>query len=264
MVGVVVTGRGGVGKTTLTANLGAYFARERYKTLLIDGDVYLPKLALHFGLDRPRYHLHSLLKDDSMKPEMAIYEIPENRLFVLPGSSHFYDILMIPSERLKDVVSNVMRHFALTIIDSPTGIPFDTLPLFSLVQYQIVVVEIERSPIHSFETLVKNEILKLKALGDLHGLRVGVVINKVRESEEDINSILRFLDENVRVEVLGVIPMDEKVPEAINYGKPVIEHEPSSPAARAFRKVGENLERWVFGRNPGTEFINRIIGEGEL
>lgn len=261
MVGVVVTGRGGVGKTTLTANLGTYFAREKYKTLVVDGDVYLPKLAFHFGLDRPEYHLHALLRDKSLKPEMAIYELPDTRLFVLPGSARFYDILMIPAERLKDVVRNAMRHFALTIVDSPTGIPFDTLPLFSLVQYQIVVVEVERSPIHSFETLVKNEIMKLKALGDLYGLRVGVVLNKVRESREDIEGVLRFLDENVRVEVLGVVPMDDRVSEAVNHGKPVIEYDPSSPAARAFREVGENLERWVFGRNPGTDFINRVIEE---
>ncbi|AIF69762.1 hypothetical protein PAP_06835 [Palaeococcus pacificus DY20341] len=263
MVGVVITGRGGAGKTTLTANLGVYFARQKYKTIVIDGDLYLPKLGLHFGLDNPRYNIHSILMDDSLDPQVAVYEDRESNLFILPGSTKFYDVLRVPHEKLKNSIGNVMKKFALSIVDSPTGIPFDTMPLFSLSQYQIVVVEIERSPIYSFETLVKNEILKLKALGDIYGLRVGVILNKVRESADNMERILKFLDETVKVDVLGVVPFDGNVPDAINVGRPILAYNLNSPASRAFAKCGEVLEEWIFGRNVGTKIIDEVIGELE-
>ncbi|WP_324609519.1 AAA family ATPase [Thermococcus piezophilus] len=55
MVSVVITGRGRAGKTTMTADLSTYLAKKNYKTLVIDGDPYLPKLAFHFGIDNPIY-----------------------------------------------------------------------------------------------------------------------------------------------------------------------------------------------------------------
>ncbi|WP_240921982.1 P-loop NTPase, partial [Thermococcus sp. ES12] len=67
MVVIVVTGRGGAGKTTLTSNLSVYFAKNKYRTLAVDGDLYLPKLGLHFGIDFPRYNIHSLLRDPALK-----------------------------------------------------------------------------------------------------------------------------------------------------------------------------------------------------
>jgi len=261
MNGVVITGRGGAGKTTLTSNLGVYFAKQKYKTIVIDGDLYLPKLGLHFGLDRPPYNLHRILMEEDLDPEMAVYEDKLSNLFILPGSTRLYDVLNVPPERLKDAVGDVMKRFALSIIDSPTGIPFDTMPLFSISRYQIIVVEVERSPIKSFEVLVKNEILKLKALGDIYGLKVGVILNKVRESREELEKVVEFLEDNVRVNILGIIPFDENVPNSINVGRPILEYNPRSPASKAFAKCGETLERWIFGKSIGTKIIDEAIEE---
>ncbi|RLF81372.1 septum site-determining protein MinD [Thermococci archaeon] len=243
---IIVTGRGGAGKTTTTANLTAYFAQKEYRTLAIDGDLFLPNLGFHFALENVNYTVHSLLKNPEIDPEWAIYKHAKTGVNVMPGSTRLQDVIGISPKRLRDIVEQMRYKFPVVFVDSPTGIPFDTLPTFEVADYQIIVVEIERSPIYSFETMVENEINKLKAIGEEYGLKIAVVLNKVRESEEVIDHIIDEIIENVGLPVVGVVPFDEYVPESINVGIPVIAYKPRSDAAIAFYEAGEILEEWIF------------------
>lgn len=247
MVVVVVTGRGGAGKTTTTANLSSYLAMKDYRVLAIDGDLYLPNLGFHFGIENVKYTVHSLLKDPNIEPEWAIYKHPHTGVYVMPGSSNLHDVIGISPRRLVEVLERVKSRYGVIFVDSPTGIPFDTLPTFEVAGYQIIVVEIERSPIYSFETMVKNEVEKLKVIGEKYRLQIGVVLNKVREAEDVVEHIIEAVEEDLNVPVLGWVPLDPEVPEAVNAGIPVVRYNPKSDAALAFADVGEVLEKWLFG-----------------
>ncbi|AEK72547.1 ATPase [Thermococcus sp. 4557] len=244
---IVVTGRGGAGKTMTTANLSTFLAMREYRVLAVDGDLYLPNLGFHFALDTVRYTLHSLLKNPDIDPEWAIYRHPHTGVHVLPGSTQLQDVLGISPRRLVDILDRVKYKFGVVFVDSPTGIPFDTLPTFEVANYQLIVVEIERSPIYSFETMVENEIEKLKALGERYGLNIGVILNKVRESADVVDKIVEAVEEDLDVPVLGWIPFDYNVPESINVGVPIVKYDPDSDASIAFREAGEVLEEWIFG-----------------
>lgn len=247
MVVVVVTGRGGAGKTTTTANLSSYLAMKDYRVLAIDGDLYLPNLGFHFGIENVKYTVHSLLKDPNIEPEWAIYKHPHTGVYVMPGSSNLHDVIGISPRRLVEVLERVKSRYGVIFVDSPTGIPFDTLPTFEVAGYQIIVVEIERSPIYSFETMVKKEVEKLKVIGEKYRLQIGVVLNKVREAEDVVEHIIEAVEEDLNVPVLGWVPLDPEVPEAVNAGIPVVRYNPKSDAALAFADVGEVLEKWLFG-----------------
>ncbi|MCD6525323.1 MAG: MinD/ParA family protein [Thermococcus sp.] len=247
MAVIVMTGRGGAGKTTTTANLSTFLAKREYRVLAIDGDLYLPNLGFHFRLDNPKYTVHSILKDPSLDPEWAIYKHRETGVYVMPGSSNLHDVIGISPQGLRDLVERVKYKFGVVFVDSPTGVPFDTLPTFEIADYQIIVVEIERSPIYSFETMVENEVYKLKALGEEYGLKIGVVLNKVRESADVVDKIIDVIENEIGVPVLSWVPFDEAVPESINVGIPVLAYKPKSDAALAFAEAGEVLEEWIFG-----------------
>jgi septum site-determining protein MinD len=247
MVSFVVTGRGGAGKTTITANLGAYFAGLGYSTLLVDGDVYLPKLAFHFGMDHAPVTLHDILRDPRVGVREALYHDRFTGVDLVPGSSNIYDVLNTDQSDLRRVVSELQGGYQFTIIDSPVGIPFDTIPTFRLANYQLIVIELERSPIHSLDRMVENEVGKLKALGEAYGLKVGVVINKARESLGDIAWVVDYLEREMGVPVVGEIPYDVKVPEAVNYGEPLIKLWPKGGASKAISDMGEVLEEWTMG-----------------
>ncbi len=248
MVSVVITGRGGAGKTTMTANLGTYFSRVGYRSLVIDGDLYLPKLAFHFGIYNPQYNLHTLLKNQDMRVVEAVYHDPKTSVDILPGSSKLYDVIDLDQRRLGDIVREIGARYNITIIDSPVGIPFDTISTFRLAQYQLIIIEIERCPIHSVHRMIENEVIKLKSLGDAYGLKVGVILNKVRESSESVNDIVDFLEYSVEVPVVGVVPFDHRVPEATNYGRPVLDYAPRTGASKAIAEAGGILDEWVFGK----------------
>ncbi|ASJ10893.1 septum site-determining protein MinD [Thermococcus sp. P6] len=247
MAVIVVTGRGGAGKTTTTANLSTYLAMKEYRVLAVDGDLYLPNLGFHFGLDTVKYTLHSVLRDPEVEPEWAIYRHPQTGVHVMPGSTKLQDVVGVTPPKLVEVLERVKYKFGVVFVDSPTGVPFDTLPTFEIADYQIIVVEIERSPIYSFEMMVKNEIEKLKVLGERYNLNIGVVLNKVRESADVVNHIIEAIENDLDVPVIGWIPFDYNVPESINAGIPIIKYFPESDAAVAFRETGEVLEDWIFG-----------------
>jgi len=258
VVAIVVTGRGGAGKTTMTANLSTYFSGNGYRTLTVDGDLYLPKLAFHFGIYNPQYNVHTLLKNPDMRTVEAVYHDPRTGVDILPGSSNLYDVINLDQGRLREIVREVQDRYNLTIIDSPVGIPFDTISTFKLAQYQLIVVEIERGPIHSVHRMIENEVMKLKSMGDVYGLRVAVVLNKVRESADSIDDIVNFLEYSVEVPVVGIIPFDPRVPEATNYGRPVLDYAPGTSASRALSEMGEILEGWIFGRREKKGTLTRL------
>jgi len=258
VVAVVITGRGGAGKTTMTANLGTYFARNGRRTLVIDGDLYLPKLAFHFGIYNPMYNLHTLMKNPDMRVVNAVYKDVRTGVDVLPGSSRLYDVLELDQRRLRDIVREIQTRYNVTIIDSPVGIPFDTISTFRLAQYQLIIIEIERSPIHTVHKMVENEVLKLKALGEAYGLQVGVILNKVREASQNVDDIVDFLEYSVEVPVIGIVPYDQRVPEATNMGRPVLDYSPHASASKAISEAGDILEEWIFGRKRKEGIFWRI------
>ncbi|WP_297416550.1 MinD/ParA family protein [Thermococcus sp.] len=260
MIAVVITGRGGAGKTTMAANLATYFSGNGYRALTVDGDLYLPKLAFHFGIYNPRYNVHTLLKNPPMGTMDAVYHDPGTGVDILPGSSSIYDVIDIDQKRLRNIVREVQTRYNLTIIDSPVGIPFDTVSTFHLAQYQLIVVEIERGPIHSVHRMIENEVVKLKAIGDSYDLHVGVIINKVHEAAESIDDIVDFLEYSIEVPVIGVIPFDPRVPEATNYGTPVLHYAPFARASRALSKSGGLLDRWMFGGKNRESLWERLKG----
>ncbi len=95
--------------------------------------------------------------------------------------------------------------------------------------------------------MVKNEIEKLKAIGDRYKLNIGVILNKVREAEDVVEKLVDTIEEDLNVPVLGWIPFDNTVPESINAGIPIVSYAPWSNAAIAFKETGNILEDWIFG-----------------
>ncbi|AMQ18541.1 MinD/ParA family ATP-binding protein [Thermococcus peptonophilus] len=246
MVAIVITGRGGAGKTTMSANLSTYFSLSGYKTLVIDGDLYLPKLAFHFGIYNPVTNLHTLLSNPDTRLKDAIYHDVKTGVDVLPGSSKLFDILTMDEKRLRDIVREAAENYDVTFIDSPVGIPFDTISTFRLAQYQLIVVELGRCPVHSFRKMVENEVDKLKALGEAYGLKVGVILNKIREEKPIVDDIVEYLEESVGVPVVGIVSFDPAVPASQNRGIPVVVNVPHSRAARDIRMAGDVLREWIF------------------
>jgi septum site-determining protein MinD len=95
--------------------------------------------------------------------------------------------------------------------------------------------------------MLENELIKLKAICDEFNLKVGIVINKLKEARGDIKDVTDFIENIIGVPVLGVISFDAHVPLSSNYGTPVLAKFPRTQASRDILVLGENISRWIFG-----------------
>jgi len=83
-------------------------------------------------------------------------------------------------------------------------------------------------------------------------------LNKVRESSANVKDIVEFLEHSVGVPVVGVVPFDNRVPEASNAGHPVLAYAPGSSASKAISGAGGVLQKWVFGEEKKGSLFRRL------
>jgi len=230
----VVSGKGGVGKTTVVSNLGVVLAREGYDVVVLDGDVTGANLGLHFGLTFYPHSLHDVVKH-GVPFYNAVYNYMEN-LDIVPASlSAEHDEL--EPEGLKEALFNsyfMDKDFAL--IDVSTGLSAEAKAAIEVSNELILVTNAE------LPTL--SDALRTRELARRFDKRfVGAILNRVKE--EDIKkskNVSNFLD----LPVIGVLCDDHRIKESINSKTPLSLMHPDSWNSVEFR----NIALKILGREP--------------
>jgi len=238
----VITGAGGVGKTTVVANLAVYFALRGYSTLAFDGNIKLPNLNYHFGIEAPQYSIHSLAANPTLSIEGAVYQHRSSGAHILAGDPSLGHITNISPSFLRSVLRKVRNKHPVIFIDCSSGIPLDDLKIFEMASYQIVVLEIERAPIKSLPMFLESEVQTFEALGLRFNIDTFVVLNKVQNLMKTTGSVVEYIEDNFGIPVIGIVPYDGAIVESIQFGEPVLTYLPRSKAANAFKSIGELLE----------------------
>jgi len=222
--------KGGVGKTTLAANLGMYFHEILgEKLLLFDANLSAPNLAMHFGELNPENTIHDVLSH-RIPLEKAITKL--QGVNIIPGSLtygkeiHPYDIC--------EYVETLKKRYSLLILDTAPGIGSEAMAAMKVMD-EVIAISNPDTP------TVASTLKTFKAAQVCGTHMLGAVLNMVRGepyelSETEIKKILGW-------PILAKIPDDPKVREATAVGVPIIKYKPNSPSARAFRKLGELLLR---------------------
>ena len=220
------SGKGGTGKTIVTANLGVALAQLGKKTLVLDADVTMANLGLVFGLEERKTNLHEVLSGGGSIKNI-VYNGPAG-LKIVPCGMSLDGIRKVKLERLKKVVTALASDVDIMLIDSASGLDHDAIAALSVAQEAILVVTPNFTAI--------SEALKIKVVADrLHVKPIGVVINRVTGERTNLSQdeIVAVLD----LPVLGIIPDDAEVRRAAALGEPVVVRSPKSPAAKAFKEL---------------------------
>lgn len=231
----------------IMVNLSLYFVMKEYCVLVIDGDFYLLNLGFYFGLDVVKYFVYIFMKNFDIDLEWVIYKYREIGVYVMFGSIQFQDVLGIFLRKFVDVIDKVCYKFGVVFVDFLMGVFFDMFLIFQLVNYQIIVVEIECFLIYFFEVMVKNEIEKFKVLGERYNFNIGVVFNKVCESEDVVDEIINVIEIDFDVFVLGWVFFDFNVFVFVNVGILIVKYMLNSDVVIVFREIGDVFEEWIFG-----------------
>jgi septum site-determining protein MinD len=223
----IASAKGGVGKTTTTANLGATLAGAGADVVVIDGDIGMANLGAALGVRPHGATLHDALSG-SVEPVAAAYEGPAG-LTVVPGDTSLEAFSAADPQQLQGVV-DAFDDADYVLIDVGAGVSHETSVPLSVADAVVLVSTAER------DALVDTE--KTRQLTDRLG---GVVAGAVLTRTDEGAPIEEIVSGTLTAEVLATIPEDEAVRESIAVGEPLLSYAPHSDAAAAYRQLATKL-----------------------
>jgi septum site-determining protein MinD len=262
---VVTSGKGGVGKTTSTAALGAALARGGENVVVVDFDVGLRNLDLIMGAERRVvFDLINVVNGDAKLSQALIRDKRLDTLSLLPASQT-RDKDALSTEGVDKVIADLKEKFDWVICDSPAGIERGALLAMRNADMAVVVSNPEVSSVRDSDRIIG--ILDSKTLRAERGERIDkhLLVTRYDPIRASRNEMLKTEDmlEILSIPLLGIIPESEEVLRASNLGAPVTLNNPVSAPARAYfdaarRLKGETVEVVVPLERQGL--IGRLFG----
>jgi len=234
---VVTSGKGGVGKTTVTANLGCTLAKMGEKVALIDADIGLKNLDVVLGLEnRIVYTLLDVVQGRA-KPQEALVRHKILRNMYLLAASQIATKEMVSPEDMKNLVKELERDFDYIIIDSPAGIERGFRNAVSPAQMALVVTTPELPAISDADRVIG--LLENFGFDDES---IKLIINRVKPKMIKSGDMLTKDDikNALALDVIGIIPDSEDVIIATNKGVPVVLD--GVPLAATFENIAKRLQ----------------------
>ena len=246
---VVTSGKGGVGKTTSTANIGAALTKLGNKVIVIDGDIGLRNLDVVMGLEnRIVFDLVDLIEKKCKPRQAMIKDKRFDGLYLIPAAQT-RDKDAINPEQMKELCDELKEEFDYVIVDCPAGIENGFKNAIAGADSAIVVTTPEVSAVRDADRI--KGLLEAHSVDDINLVVNRIKMNMVRNGDMlDINDILDILG----IKLIGVVPDDENVVISTNKGEPVVEYN-NSLAGTAY----SNIARRVMGEE--VKFLELDVQE---
>jgi septum site-determining protein MinD len=261
---VVTSGKGGVGKTTSTAALGAALAQGGQNVVVVDFDVGLRNLDLVMGAERRVvYDLINVVQGDAKLAQALIRDKRLETLSILPASQT-RDKDALTEEGVERVMGELKEKFDWVICDSPAGIERGATLAMRHAEIAVVVTNPEVSSVRDSDRIIG--LLDSKTIKAEKGERVDkhLLLTRYDPARAQRGEMLTVDDvlEILSIPLLGIIPESEEVLKASNMGSPVTLSNAASAPARAYhdaarRLMGETLKMVV--PNDRKRFFGKLF-----
>lgn len=250
---VITSGKGGVGKTTTTASLGAALALRGKRVLVADADIGLRNLDVILGLEnRIVFNLVDVAKK-ACKPAQAIIKSKKsNNLFLLPASQTD-DKNVVDEAEVRAALDQYRREFHFILVDSPAGIEQGFKNACAAADSAIIVTTPEVSAIRDADRVI--------GLLAARGIEPQLLVNRVDFDMVRRGDMLSIDDcqDILGIELIGVVERDENIIVAANCGEPVV-YNPKSKAGQAYSRIAARMcgESVPMPMSGGSNIWNRI------
>lgn len=247
---VITSGKGGVGKTTTTANIGTGLAVMGHKVVLVDTDIGLRNLDVVLGLEnRIVYDIVDVVNGNCRLKQALIKDKRFENMCLLPAAQT-KDKTAITQEQMAELCDQLKEEFDYVIIDCPAGIEQGFKNAIAGAERAIVVATPEVAAVRDAD-----RIIGLLEAAELREPKL--IINRLRPSMVKKGDMMDMNDmiEILAIDLLGVVPEDEAIVVSTNKGEPAV-LDKNSKAGQAYR----NIARRVVGEN--VPLMNLEANEG--
>lgn len=257
----VASGKGGVGKTSVSVNLATALAASGRRVVLLDGDLGLANVDVFLGLS-PRYTLAHVLSGERTLDEIVV-SAPQG-FRIVPAASGAVELANMDARAhlgLVQAFSSLAADLDVLIVDTAAGLGQSVLQFSQAAQHVLLVVRDEPASLTDAYALIK-------VLSRNHGVRQFHVLANMSGTAGQGKRLfdrlqrvaMRFLD--VTLDYAGDIPDDESLRHAIRAQQAVFDTHPFSPAARAFKNLASQADKWPVPGGPRGNlefFVERLV-----
>lgn len=250
---VITSGKGGVGKTTITANLGTAVAQLGKKVCLIDADFGLRNLDLLLGLEqRVVYTIIDVLSGHCKLEKAIVKDKRTPGLHLLPAAQNRTKDAITP-EQMKEVVDKLKTYFDFIFIDCPAGIEMGFRNAISAATEALVVTTPEVAAVRDADRVVG--LLESESMSSIH-----LIVNRLRPEMVKLDEMLSVEDilDLLVIPLIGIVPDDKRIITSSNKGEPLVLSKDNPLPAMAIKNIAKRLN------GTDSEFLDLMATQDNL
>ncbi len=249
---VVTSGKGGVGKTTTTANIGAALADLGKSVCVMDMDIGLRNLDILMGLEnRVVYNLVDVIEGSCKLKQALVKDKKLPNLSLLPAAQT-RDKTAVNEEQVSGLIEEMKKYFDYVLVDCPAGIESGFQNSTAKADMALIVVTPEMSSVRDADRIVGLLESKKDSLDSLN-----LVVNRVKPGLIEANQMMSIEDivDILSVDLIGVVPDDEDIVISTNKGEP-LSLSTNKSAGQAYR----NIAKRILGEEVEFMDLNKRLG----